>query len=175
MPEKHSYPHPSEVPALWTSNEIHILLPNSSYAQGEEKTKQKTNASCWKTDASQRSLSARPGRLWKQQRSKIHLQTGGRELKEQEEHDWETPTSLPQVSCLGFHPYAAYQCSIPQHFQCIPSCLDLGADGELQAPDTEDPDMEAWINPAHLKLDCTFQVENFLRIPVHSGLEHQAF
>lgn len=28
--------------------------------------------------------------------------------------------SLLQASCLGFHPSAAYQCSIPQHFQCIP-------------------------------------------------------
>lgn len=65
--------------------------------------------------------------------------------------------------------------STSSSFLAAPSIPDLRADGELQAPDTEEPDGKAWTNPPHLKPDCIFQVANFLRNPMHSGLEHQAF
>lgn len=45
--------------------------------------------------------------------------------------------------------------SISSAFLAAPSISDLRADGELQAPDTEEPNREAWTNPAHLKPDYT--------------------
>lgn len=61
-------------------------------------------------------------------------------------------------------------------FLAAPSISDLRADGELQAPDTEEPNREAWTNPAHLKPDytCALRVgaPSILAAKMISGATH---